>query len=451
MSPSDSRGDDAQSKWDHLLSSMIKIGRGSKYQDLKEPLALLGLSHVCQQDQVTLNELRSDPLAVAHKFAEAIEERLGLGGKPFSQHLLSALSQVEKPVISSWIESITRHSPDSSFCGWYTNKLDELEIAGHHDTPASVSRLIAALFADRTFGSIFDPSCGTGALLAAVAKNNEKAKLLGQEMNSEAWAWANMRLLVCKLKNINLSLGNALVDGPFADFDSSDEFDLVLTNPPFAMRLNDQIRSLLSLRSDEIFGKSTSSLSSETAYVHEIFRSLSKSGMAAVIIPNGFLFRRGNDQKLRDILIHKEDAVEAVIGLPAGLFAPSTNIETSIIILNRWKSCKKRKRHVLFIDARKLGRRENFRVFLDDDAAKRIQNAFIEGNEERGFSQLVAHEKLVGEECSLSPADYVKPLPSSPKVSFSDRRARIVELEEQYREMCEEYEALRSQLDQAAT
>jgi type I restriction enzyme M protein len=78
----------------------------------------------------------------------------------------------------------------------------------------------------------------------------------------------------------------------------------------------------------------------------------SDDGMVGVVMPHGVLFRGGSEGEVRRQLL-EEDLFEAVIGLPSSLFY-GTGIPASILILNRNKP-KRRKRHVLFIDASSEG------------------------------------------------------------------------------------------------
>lgn len=433
----------AKSVWDQQLRSMTEISGASMYS-LKEPLALLGLTYICQRDGIALSNRIVAEQANIISLAEAVEKHNGLEGQPFRGYLLSGLKYVEPAVISSWLEVGAGAWSLAGFCEWYTAKLDELGFADRHDTPSSVSRLIASLFADRVFGSVLDPACGTGGLLAAAAEHAAPgADLFGHEMSGEAWAWANMRLLVCGLKDITLTTGNALIDQTFARRASDRGFDIIMTNPPFGMHLDPRAVSLLSRQAGKLIG-SPARLSSEATYIQEVFGSLSCSGMAAVIVPNGFLVRGGVDRRLREALVHR-DAVQAVIGLPARLFAPGTMIETAILVLNRGKVDNERER-ILFLDARGLGSRRGGRAVLDDEAVWRIKTACSEWKAEEGFSEIVPLKKLDLEGLSFSPAHYVKPVHSPATTNFIDRRSRIIELDERYATLLQEYETLRSQL-----
>lgn len=68
-------------------------------------------------------------------------------------------------------------------------------------------------------------------------------------------------------------------------------------------------------------------------------------GIAAIVVPNGFLFSSGKDRDVREYLL-KQGWVEAVIALPSGIFQ-STGLGTSLLVLNT----SARHRLVGFVDA----------------------------------------------------------------------------------------------------
>lgn len=72
-------------------------------------------------------------------------------------------------------------------------------------------------------------------------------------------------------------------------------------------------------------------------------------GVAAIVVPNGFLFSSGKDRDVREYLL-KQGWVEAVIALPNGIFQ-STGLGTSLLLLNT----SARHRLVGFVDASQPG------------------------------------------------------------------------------------------------
>src|SRR5690625_7718580 len=96
-----------------------------------------------------------------------------------------------------------------------------------------------------------------------------------------------------------------------------------------------------------------------------------------VIVPNGVLFLRGAEGRIREAII-KEKLLEVVIGLPENLFF-GTGIPAAILIFNKAKE----RDEVLFIDASKgfeKGTRQN--KLREDDISKIVKT--FEAFEESG-------------------------------------------------------------------
>ena len=61
-----------------------------------------------------------------------------------------------------------------------------------------------------------------------------------------------------------------------------------------------------------------------------------------VVVPHGVLFRGGQEGEIRKGIL-EDDLVEAVIGLPSGLFY-GTGIPAALIIINKSKSAERKGR-----------------------------------------------------------------------------------------------------------
>jgi type I restriction enzyme M protein len=80
------------------------------------------------------------------------------------------------------------------------------------------------------------------------------------------------------------------------------------------------------------------------SYYHMI-GSLKENVSMAVVVVHGVLFRKGNEEKIREYLV-ENNYLDAVIGLPDKLLY-DTNISTTILIFKKNRVQK----NILFIDA----------------------------------------------------------------------------------------------------
>src|SRR6185369_1392614 len=93
------------------------------------------------------------------------------------------------------------------------------------------------------------------------------------------------------------------------------------------------------------------------------------NGRMAVVLPQGALFRKAAEGRIRQLLL-EQDLVEAVIGLAPNIFY-GTGLAPAIVMLRRSKpSIQKGK--VLIVDASTLFRKGRAQNFLDPEHAAQI-------------------------------------------------------------------------------
>ncbi len=111
---------------------------------------------------------------------------------------------------------------------------------------------------------------------------------------------------------------------------------------------------------------------------HMIETAKPKSGRISVIVPHGVLFRGGAEGKIREALL-KENIVDAVIGLPSGLFQ-TTGIPVAILVLDRSREeggKNEHKKDVLFIEASKEYKPGKAQNSLTEDHINKIYETYI--------------------------------------------------------------------------
>jgi type I restriction enzyme M protein len=104
---------------------------------------------------------------------------------------------------------------------------------------------------------------------------------------------------------------------------------VTLANPPYGGKLDRALQTNFTIHSG----------ATEILFVQHIMANLAVGGRAAVIVPEGVLFRGGPDAKVRERLL-KEFNVHTVLSLPAGCFLPYAGVKTNVIFFNREKDGK---------------------------------------------------------------------------------------------------------------
>ena len=110
------------------------------------------------------------------------------------------------------------------------------------------------------------------------------------------------------------------------DYDESNDYDVILMNPPFkgAVDKNDV--------STHLPGITTKS---ELLFLHQIVRVLDSGGRCAVIVPDGVLF--GNSRAHIDMRrkLIEDNRLDGVISMPAGVFKPYAGVSTAVLIFTK--------------------------------------------------------------------------------------------------------------------
>jgi type I restriction enzyme M protein len=225
---------------------------------------------------------------------------------------------------------------------------------GEFYTPSEVVQLLVALLKPHAGMRIYDPTAGSGGMLVQTrnyleshGENAANLSLAGQEMNLNTWAICKMNMFLHGVFSADIRKGDTLRDPQHTEHGQLMTFDRVIANPPF---------SLKKWGKDECdkdgFGRfpygTPPKDAGDLAFVQHMVASINDEGMAGIVMPHGVLFRGSSEKAIRQGLL-EDDLLEAVVGLPSGLFY-GTGIPACLLIINKNKSTE-RKNKVLFINS----------------------------------------------------------------------------------------------------
>ena len=300
------------------------------------------------------------------------------------------------------------------------------EEAGEHWTPRDAVKLMARLvflpIADRIRSStylLYDGACGTGGMLTVAEETlkelaEERGKevsthLYGQEINAETYAICKADLL---LKGGGEAADN-IVGGPehstlSNDAFSSDEFDFMLSNPPYGKSWKTDLdrmggkkdmrdpRFLIDHDGDPEYSLVTRSSDGQMLFLANKLSKMKQDtplGSRIAEVHNGSSLFTGDagqgESNIRRWII-ENDWLEAIVALPLNMFY-NTGIATYVWVLTNRKPEHRRGR-VQLIDATKwfqplrknLG---NKNCELGEDEITRICDTFL-AFEETGESKI---------------------------------------------------------------
>lgn len=317
--------------------------------------------------------------------------------------------------------------------------------AGEFFTVKSVARLVAKLAQPKPGDRICDPAMGSGGLLLLAGEEVEKQgsknyALYGQESTGSTYQLARMNMFLHDKDSARLEWGDTLNHPQLTENDKLMKFDVVVANPPF---------SLAKWGAENAEGDPYKRFwrgippkdKGDYAFIsHMVETAKPKTGRIAVIVPHGVLFRGGAEGKIREALL-KENLIDAVIGLPAGLFQ-TTGIPVAVLIIDRSREVggeNEKHKDVLFIEASKEFKSGKAQNTLTEENIEKIYSTYAKCKEVEKFSRKVKPEEIAENDYNLNITRYVdtfeEEAPIDIKANLKELAALDPQLEKLEKEM----------------
>jgi type I restriction enzyme M protein len=299
---------------------------------------------------------------------------------------------------------------------------------GEFYTPSEVVQLLVALLKPHAGMRIYDPTSGSGGMLVQMrnhlAEHGENAanlSLYGQEMNLNTWAISKMNMFLHGVLNADIRKGDTLRDPQHTQGGELMTFDRVIANPPFSLKKWGKEEC-----DSDGFGRfpygTPPKDAGDLAFVQHMIASTNNEGMVGVVMPHGVLFRGSSEKAIRQGFID-DDLLEAVVGLPSGLFY-GTGIPACLLIINKNKT-NERKGKVLFINGEldfQAGKNQN-KLRLED-IAKIVDtfdsHSFSSESDIKRYSKVVTIAEIAENDYNLNIRRYAD---TSPPAEIFDVRA----------------------------
>ena len=283
---------------------------------------------------------------------------------------------------------------------------------GQFYTPSEVSRILAKIIGvdDNTplDATVYDPACGSGSLLLKVSDEAPNGlTIYGQEMDFATTALAKMNMILHGATGADIYKGNTLSSPHFVEGNQLKTFDFIVANPPFS---NKNWTSGLNPESDE-FDRFTWGIPPEKngdyAFLLHIIKSLKSTGVGAVILPHGVLFRGNAEAHIRQNLI-KQGYIKGIIGLPANLFY-GTGIPACVIVIdkNTAESRAKGDAGLFMIDASRGYMKDGNKNRLRSQDIHKIVDVFNSQINLTGYSRMVELDEIIDNDYNLNIPRYI--------------------------------------------
>jgi type I restriction enzyme M protein len=285
---------------------------------------------------------------------------------------------------------------------------------GEFYTPSEVVRLLVSVLKPTAGMKIYDPTAGSGGMLIQTrnhlireGENPQNLSLYGQEMNLNTWAICKMNMFLHGVFNADIRKGDTLGDPQHIQGGELMSFDRVIANPPFSLKKWGKDTA-----DKDPFGRypygTPPKDAGDLAFIQHMIATLNAEGKMGVVVPHGVLFRGSSEKDIRKGIL-EDDLLEAVIGLPSGLFY-GTGIPAALLIINKNKPFD-RKGKVLFINGEleyKEGKNQN--KLRDEDIAHVLQ-VYDAYQEEKRYSKVVSIDEIRENDYNLNIRRYADTSP----------------------------------------
>lgn len=291
---------------------------------------------------------------------------------------------------------------------------------GEFYTPNEVVKLLVTLLEPEAESAIYDPTCGSGGMLIenknyVEARYGDASRLsfYGQELSGTTWSLCKMNMLFHDIFDAEILQGDTIANPLHIENGELKRFDIVIANPPFSANYSD----IKNFR-DRFHYWMPKKKKADFMFVQHMVSVLKDNGRMAVVMPHGVLFRGSEEKSMRQWLVER-GLLEAVVGLPPGLFY-GTGIPASVLIINKKGAAQRNE--VLFINAdREYKEGKNQNKLRPEDIAK-ISYIYKSKENLEGYAKNISKAALEKEDYNFNIRRYVD---NSPPAEPQDVKAHL--------------------------
>lgn len=319
-------------------------------------------------------------------------------------------------------------------------------------TPNAVARIIANILVQGEVkkAKCYDPSVGSGSLLMSLAHNigEDRCTIYSEDISQKSSTMLRLNLI---LNNLTHSIPNVIKTNTIAEpyYLGKQEFDFIVSNPPFKLDFSDFRENLETPRFKERFfagipnvpRAKKESMAIYLLFIQHIMFSLNEKGKAAIVVPTGFITAQsGIEKKIRERLIEK-GWLRGVVSMPSNIFA-STGTNVSVIFIDKEAG----KDQIILMDASKLGETvkegKNQRTVLTREEENKIVQTFHAIEAVEDLSVVVSSEEIKAKNYSFSAGQYFEVKIEYIEITAEEFAAKLNDFENKLNDLFSEGNAL---------
>ena len=273
------------------------------------------------------------------------------------RHIINVID----PLVLSTIDTDIKGDAFEYFLEKTTSTENDL---GEYFTPRNIVRTIISLVDPKFKETIYDPFCGTGGFLTEAFNYIKENNIIEDENDLERLKHKTLYggeiTTTARIAKMNMILHGDGHSG-VKPIDSlahpvNDKHDVVITNMPFSQiitrKTTENGKTKIENKISPLYYNGIAKNSGDSACVLHCLRALKKGGRMALVVPEGFLFRK-EETNVRKFLLSKAK-LQSVISLPQGTFLPYTGAKTDILYFTDAHKPNTQKNY-WFFDAQNIG------------------------------------------------------------------------------------------------
>lgn len=403
-------------------SILAKMATGDFSVDyLEEGIKKIVASTQGNKSEDTFSDLFSDMDLTSTRLGRTVKDRSELIAKLFQQidSLELNFENREFDILgSAYIELIGLFGMDAGKKG------------GEFFSPIQTCKLCARLATDGIdkVKTAADIACGSGSMLLEVGKYCDVSEYYGQESNTSTSHLAKMNMLLHGIDydHFNILNVDSIRDNPNPDL----KYDIQVANPPYSLKWTPTAL----IEQDErysAYGKPAPKSHADLAFLQDMIYHMADDGRIAVLLPHGVLFRGGAEEQIRKFIIENQNYLDAVIGLPAGMFA-TTGIPVVCLVLKKQRNGNSD--DICFIDASKnFTKQKKINVMTDEDIDK-IVGAYEDRKDVDKFCHIAKLDEIRENDYNLNIPRYVDTFEEEEPIDLEEQFKAIHEIDEKLAE-----------------
>jgi type I restriction enzyme M protein len=244
--------------------------------------------------------------------------------------------------VVSIVDSIDFHSLDNhhAMSVIYESLLAQTSDAGWSGefyTPRPIVESMVRIVNPQLGERVYDPCSGSAGFLVSSAshmapqsKTSEQQEqfnsnsFYGQESGEIAALVGTMNLILHGVEDPQIVRRNTL-EQDARNISPSDQFNVILTNPPFGGTENPQVQQNFPSKS----------AATELLFLQHCMAKLRDGGRAAIVLPDGILYRTETAFSTVRRRLLNEFNVTAIVRLPTGVFPTAADTRTNLIFFSK--------------------------------------------------------------------------------------------------------------------